>query len=134
LFYLLSIVLFQPHDTWIVLNELTRVNSVCILCLFLIDFFYNFIIQHWIGWDMSFIIYFNLYFTRISWFHDQDCGFWHFKSNFFIFFLKSYLSLMTKVIGPSTLDLHFISLSLFRNLRNEFGRLTKLTLFFSLFF
>ena len=128
MFYLLFIGLFQPHDTWIVLNKLTWVNSVCILCLFLIEIFYNFIIQPWIGWDLSFMIYFNLYFTRISWFHDQGCGFWYFKSSFF-FFLKSYLGLMTWIMSPSTLNLHFISLSLFRDFGNGIGRLTKLTLF-----
>jgi hypothetical protein len=48
---------------------------------------------------------------------------------FFIFFLKSYLGLMTWITSPSTLNLHFISLSLFCDFDNGIGRLTKLTLF-----
>jgi hypothetical protein len=37
-----------------------------VLCSFFIDLFFNFIIQHWINWELSFIIYFNLLFMRLS--------------------------------------------------------------------
>jgi hypothetical protein len=49
LFCLLFIMLFQPHDLEIMLNELTRV----VFCAIFKCFFFNFIIQHWIGWELS---------------------------------------------------------------------------------
>jgi hypothetical protein len=66
LFYLFIIILSWYHDMRIMLNGSTRVNSGCFYVFHLINFF-NFIIQHWVSWKLSFIIYINLLFTRIYW-------------------------------------------------------------------
>jgi len=61
------------HDPKIELNGLTRVDLSCFFCVFyLIYLFFNFIIQHWVGWKLSFIICFDLFFIRIFWSHDQS--------------------------------------------------------------
>ena len=109
LFSLISIRLFQPHDLRIMLNKLTPV----IFYIFLIDFFFNFIIYFWVGWKLSFLISFDLFSIRISWSHDQVRDFWLFnliKSNcvfFLIFLIQGYLSLMTRVMGPSTYEFFY---------------------------
>jgi hypothetical protein len=55
----------------------SRVWSVNLSCLgwffcvlLFIDFFLNFILQHWVNWELSFIIYFNFLYMWLSWFHD----------------------------------------------------------------
>jgi len=56
------------------------------------------------------------------------------SGHFFIFFLRDYIGLMTRVMSPSTLELLFIGLSPSHDPSRRFGRLTQLTHFFHLFF
>ena len=47
-----------------------RVNSI-FFYLFIIDIFFNFIIQYWVDCELNFMIYFGLLFIRLSWFYDS---------------------------------------------------------------
>jgi len=50
--------------------------------------FFNFIIQYWVDWELSFIVYFGLCSMRLSWFYDLDHGFgWLTRVFFCVFFL-----------------------------------------------
>ena len=70
-------------------------TQVIFCVIFLIDFFFNFIIQYWVGWKLSFIIYFDFLSIEISWSYDQGRGFWHYIpgeiESFFYFLFKSHL-------------------------------------------
>jgi hypothetical protein len=41
------------------------------LCPFFNWFFFDFIIQHWVNWEMSFIIYLDFFSIGLSWSHDE---------------------------------------------------------------
>jgi hypothetical protein len=41
---------------------------VIFTCFF---FFCNFILQHWVDWELRFIIYFNFFSILLSWSHDE---------------------------------------------------------------
>jgi hypothetical protein len=132
LLYLFSIRLSWSYDPRIDLNGLTWIDSGCFLCpLFNWFFFFNFIIQYLVGWELSFIIcfvflweYLNLEIKVTSFDILTLVKSSHF---FFIFFLRDYISLMTRVTGLSTLDLFFIRLSPSYDLSRKFDRLTHLT-------
>ena len=55
-------------------------------------------------------------------------------SFFLVLFLRGYISFITRVTSPSTLDLLFIGLFLSHDLNHEFGELTQLALSLSLSF
>ena len=52
---------------------LTRVDSSFFFCHFIIDFFYNFILQYWVDWSID--IFFNLFSIKLSWSHDPSYKF-----------------------------------------------------------
>jgi hypothetical protein len=92
----------------------------------------NFIIQHWISWELSFIICFDLLSMGIYGLMIKVAIFSILTSIklglfFLILSLKGYLGLMTRVMVPSKLDFFFIGLSPSHNLGRE---LTQLTQFF----
>jgi hypothetical protein len=73
--------------TWVTnLAGLTWANS----SLFFNRFFFSFIFQHGIYWELGFIIYFNFLSTGLSWSHEPGCGFgmltWVDSSHFFNYF------------------------------------------------
>jgi len=70
-FYLLFIEFNQSHYLSHGFGGLTRV----FLCLFFHHFFFNFIIQYWNNWKLSFIICFDLLFIRLSSSHNPSCSF-----------------------------------------------------------
>ena len=104
--------LFRPHNSRIMLKRLTWVNSICFLCLIFNWIFSNLIIQHWADWKLSFIIYFYLLLWGYLGLMVNVTGFgilMTFKSGC-LFFLKGHHGLITRVMGPSTLDFFFIGL------------------------
>jgi hypothetical protein len=64
-FNLLSIRLSQSHNLGCGFDRLTRVDLSHFIWYFLIYIFFNFIFQHWIYWELYFIICFDLFF--ITW-------------------------------------------------------------------
>ena len=61
--------------------------------------FFNFIIQYWVDWELSFIVYFGLCSMRLSWFYDLDHEFGRLTRMFFyVFFLIDFF-----LFHPSTL-------------------------------
>jgi len=67
---------FSIHDSGHEFDRLTRVDSGHFFSIFfLIDIFSNFILQHWIDWELYFMIYFNLLSIRLSLSYSLDCGF-----------------------------------------------------------
>jgi hypothetical protein len=70
---LLFIRLFQSHDLKMMLNRLTRVDLTYFCIIFLIKFFKNFIVQHWVwqGWleiELYELFWFVLYeIISVSW-------------------------------------------------------------------
>jgi hypothetical protein len=68
IFNLFSIVLSWSHDLDGGFDKLTRVNLGHFFNWF---FFSSFILQYWVYWELSFIIYFNLFSIGLSWWsHD----------------------------------------------------------------
>jgi hypothetical protein len=66
---------------------------------FSFSFFFNFIIQYWVDWELSFIVYFGLCSMRLSWFYDLDHEFGRLTRMFFyVFFLIDFF-----LFHPSTL-------------------------------
>ena len=53
--------LLWSYDSGHGFNQLYQVESGGFLC-----FFFNFSIQHWVGWESSFIICFDLFFIGLS--------------------------------------------------------------------
>ena len=70
---LLFIRLFQSHDLKMMLNRLTRVDLTYFCIIFLIRFFTNFVVQHWVwqGWlgiELYELFWFVLYeIISVSW-------------------------------------------------------------------
>jgi len=58
--------LFLFHDSSCEFDELTPVDSGYFFMSFLIDLFFNFIFQHRVDCELSFIIYFSLISIRLS--------------------------------------------------------------------
>jgi hypothetical protein len=50
---------------------------------FLSFFFFNFIIQYWVEWELDFIIYFGLRFMKLSRSHESGHGFGRLTHVFF---------------------------------------------------
>jgi hypothetical protein len=132
LLYLFSIRLSWSYDPRIDLNGLTWIDSGCFLCPLFNWFFFQFYhsIFGWLG-----IEFHNLFCFVFLWeYLNLEIKVTSFdiltlvkSSFFFIFFLRDYISLMTRVTGPSTLDLFFIRLSPSYDLSRKFDRLTHLT-------
>ena len=53
--------LSQSHESGHGFGWLTRVDSYGFWFLFLIDLFFNFIFRYYVGWKLSFIIYFDFF-------------------------------------------------------------------------
>jgi len=71
-FYLLSMMLFSFYNSGHEFERLIRVNSSCFFNRF---FNFNYILQHYVCWGLSFIIYFNLFSIKLSKSHDPGRGF-----------------------------------------------------------
>jgi hypothetical protein len=71
-FGLLSMRLFLSCDSSHRFNRLIRVN-LSFFYVFFINFFFkkNLIFQHRVSWESSFIICFNLLYTKFTWFQDE---------------------------------------------------------------
>ena len=114
-FALFSMRLSMSHDSSHKFDRLTRVDQCCFLYLFLIDSFFNFIIQHCVDWESSFIIYFNLLYNRLLQSHDPSREFnmltWVDSGHFLIFSIDffSILGLM-KIKLYNLFDLFSIKL------------------------
>jgi hypothetical protein len=77
-FVLYEIILISLPKSWILRVNPSKLRSFyCVI--FLNWFFFNFIIQQWFYWELSFIIYFNLFNFGLSWSHDPSQYF--FKKN-----------------------------------------------------
>jgi hypothetical protein len=66
--------LFQFGFYWVILvswpgSRVWQVNFSYFFLFFLINFFFNFIIRHWVYYKLSFIICFDLHFIELSWSH-----------------------------------------------------------------
>jgi hypothetical protein len=88
---------FSFYEFIMVLWFGSRVRPIDLRFFFLI--FFNFIIQYWVDWELSFIIYFGLCSMRLSWFYDLDHEFGRLTRMFFyVFFLIDFF-----LFHPSTL-------------------------------
>jgi hypothetical protein len=67
IFYFLSIKLSRSDNSGHEFGGLTR---VVFYILFLIDFFFNFILQNWADWGLEFVIYFYLFSMGLSRFYE----------------------------------------------------------------
>jgi hypothetical protein len=63
--------LSQSHESSQGFDKLNQVDPSLIFCLLLIDFFFNFIIECWIDYELSFMICFDLFSMWLSRFHDR---------------------------------------------------------------
>jgi hypothetical protein len=95
-FCLVSMILSWSYDLiyfWFAFYEVISVSWLkswvnlidsSFFCIFLNDFFFNFILQHSVDYELDLIIYFGLLYTRLSWSYDSghvfrgltrvDCG------------------------------------------------------------
>jgi hypothetical protein len=71
---LFSIWLSRSHILDRRFKRLTR-SHFLLGCFFLIDFFSDFTSQHWVGWELSFIVFFSFFSIVLSQSHDPDCEF-----------------------------------------------------------
>ena len=71
------------------------------MCYFFrLIFFFNFIIQQWFFWELSFIIYFNLFNFGLSWSHDPSQYFFKKNISSWIFLSQIiFLSVVQVVFG-----------------------------------
>jgi len=75
-FDMLSMRLFQSHDSSHKFGGLTLVDPSSFLYPFLINFFLYFVFQHFVDKKMSFIFFFLILLSiRLSFFHDSGRGF-----------------------------------------------------------
>jgi hypothetical protein len=138
LFCLFFIRLSWSYDLRIVFNGLTRFDSGCFLCLLFNWFFFHVYHSTLSRLKIEFhnLFYFAFYENiLISQSRSQVLVFllWLNEVVFFIFFLRGYIDLMTRVTSLSTLDLFFIRLSMSYDMDRGFDGLTQLTYFFSFF-
>jgi hypothetical protein len=73
LFVFYEVILVSWPISWV--WRFNQVDLSLFLYLYFIDLFFNFILQHWVDWELSFILYFNLLFMELSESHDLGHGF-----------------------------------------------------------
>jgi hypothetical protein len=71
---LLYMRLFSSHNSGYAFGRLIKLTRV-VFCPSGNCFFFNFIFQDLVDWELIFIIYFNLIFYGLSWSHDPGHGF-----------------------------------------------------------
>jgi hypothetical protein len=124
---------------WFFLYVVTRSHNLChefdelTWVLFLIDnFFFNFILQHWVDCELGFMIYFDLLSTRLFCSHDSSRVFSGLTQLTRVFFLSSLIDTFFYFIFQQWIDYDFmiyfgllsIKLSCFYYLGHVFYRLT----------
>jgi hypothetical protein len=92
IFFNFFIRLFHIHDSNHEFDRLTQVTQV-FFSLFLI--FFNFIIQYWVNWELSFVIYFGLFSMKLSSSHDSG---YEFGRLFFMLFFNILFSIVSSNI------------------------------------
>jgi len=105
--------------------------------IFLIDFFSNFIFQHFIDCELSFLIYFGLFSMRLLWSYDPSHEFGRLIRDIFLVFFK--IDFLFNFIHQHWVDwklcfiiyFDFLYMGLFKpyDSGHEFGRLTRIFLF-----
>jgi len=93
-FNLFFIRLFHIHDSNHEFDRLTQVTQVFFFSFS--NFFFNFIIQYWVNWELSFVIYFGLLSMKLSYLMTRvmsfaDC----FLCFFLIFVFQFYLQMLS---------------------------------------
>jgi hypothetical protein len=63
-------------------------------CIFLNDFFFNFILQHWVDYELGLMIYFCLVSMRLSWSYDLIYFWFAFYEVISVSWLKSWVNLI----------------------------------------
>jgi hypothetical protein len=75
-------------------DKLTQIGSIYFFVLFYLIFFFNFIIQHWVNWELSFIIFLFAFYRVIQvWRFNSDrleLFFCHFLFDFFFNLILQY--------------------------------------------